>query len=96
MKILINYLGCGRYVAAGLDYKYGEFIVSNLPEIVEKIIPFFKKYPIIGNKSLDFYDFCKISSMKVAKCHTTNEGLEKIRKINEGMNLRRKYLSDKS
>lgn len=89
MKSLVDYLACGRYASPGSDYSHGEFIVSNLPDIAEKIIPFFMEYPVIGNKSLDFIDFCEVSSIMLAKSHRTKEGLEKIRKINEGMNLRR-------
>jgi len=56
----------------------------------KKLFHLKKKYPIIGNKYLDFADFCEISSIMVAKGHTTKEGLEKIQNIKEGMNLRRK------
>jgi len=59
MKSLVDYFGCGRYVAGPLTKNHGDFIVSNLPDIVEKIIPFLNKYPIIGNKALDFSDFCE-------------------------------------
>ena len=38
LKILVNYLNCGRYTAS-LDYNRGEFIVSNLPDMIGKIIP---------------------------------------------------------
>lgn len=32
------------------------FIVSKLSDNLEKVIPFFNKYPILGIKSLDFTD----------------------------------------
>lgn len=38
---LIDYLNCGHYGSAS-GKAHGEFIVSNLPDIVEKIIPFLK------------------------------------------------------
>jgi len=90
MKSLVDYLGCGRYVATS-GYNHGEFIVSNLPDIMEKIIPFFEKYPIIGYKASDFSDFCEAALIMKNKGHLTKEGLEKIIKIKEGMNLRREW-----
>lgn len=36
MKSLVDYLGCGRYVAGPLTKNHGDYIVSNLPDIVEK------------------------------------------------------------
>jgi hypothetical protein len=56
MKSLVNYLGCGRYAAAPLIKNHGDYIVSNLPDIVEKIIPFLNKYPIIGNLYIYLHD----------------------------------------
>ena len=80
MKSLVDFLKCGRYVSAQLSFNRGDFIVSNLPDIVEKLIPFFKEYRIMGTKYLDFEDFCEIATMMVTKGHTTIEGLEKIKK----------------
>ena len=57
--------------------------------MTEKIIPLFEKYPILGNKALDFYDFCETASIMKDKGHLTKEGLEKIIKIKGGMNSKR-------
>jgi hypothetical protein len=88
MKSLISYLGCGFYAASytSSNLDYGNFVVSNLPDINQKIIPFFKKYPINGNKNFDYSDFCKAASIMTAKGHTTLQGLEEIRKLKKGMN----------
>ena len=55
MKSLISYFDCGyikiRKKGTGLD-----FIVTKFSDINEKIIPFFKKYPIRGVKAIDFAD----------------------------------------
>lgn len=57
MKSLIAYLGCDTYVCR--DKKDSvEFRVSKLNDLIEIIIPFFKKYPILGIKALDFSDWC--------------------------------------
>nr|QBM09615.1 hypothetical protein [Dactylella sp.] len=86
MKSLIGYLDCGRYVAGPLTKNYGDYIVSNLPDIIEKIIPFLNKYSVMGNKYLDYSDFREAAFIMKSKGHTTKEGLEKIIQIKEGMN----------
>ena len=76
--------------------------VINFNDIVTIIIPFFtflqdlkrscrkEKYKIIGEKSKDFNDFCDVLEIMKEKKHLTKEGLEQIKKIKAGMNLRRK------
>lgn len=56
MKCLPEYLDCGVY-RPHRDRESGEFTVTKFSSLLEKIIPFFQKYPILGVKSLDFYDF---------------------------------------
>lgn len=61
----IEYLGCGRY-APVTGYNHGVFVVSGFPNILTKIIPLLKKYPLHGSKAKDFEDFCKIAELIVA------------------------------
>ena len=53
MNNFINYLDCG-YVCK--DRKTIHFKVEKFSDIVNKIIPFLKKYPIKGVKLKDFDD----------------------------------------
>ena len=74
-----------------MKYKNASFYrVKKFDDIVNKIIPFFKKYPILGVKALDFADLCKAAELMKDKKHLTAEGLEEIRKIKAGMNTGRK------
>ena len=84
------YLGCGKYSDRSDKVKVGDFAVYKYSDIVEKIIPFFDKYPIVGVKALDFSDFCKASKLIKDKAHLTEPGLEDIRLIKAGMNRGRK------
>ena len=87
MTSLIELLQCGKI------YKYRnafDFRVSKFADISEKIIPFFKKYPIRGVKALDFADWCKVAELMKDKKHLTAEGLEEIKQIKAGMNTDRK------
>jgi hypothetical protein len=67
-----------------------EFVVVKLSLITNKLIPLLFKYPIIGNKTQDFLDFCQVAELMQNNAHKTVEGLEKIRVIKEGMNRNRK------
>ena len=63
--------------------------IKNNFDIENKVILFFNKYPILGDKSSDFADFKKVAELIKNKEHLTAEGLSKIIKIVEGMNLDR-------
>jgi hypothetical protein len=85
-----NYFNCGRYRerTGGLA---GDFIVSKLPDLIKKIIPFYEKYPVIGVKAKDFEDFKKVALLVQNKEHLkTSASLMEIKKIQSGMNRGRK------
>ena len=88
MRSLIEYFDCGRI------FKHSEntvvFSVTKFIDIVENIIPFFKKYQIHGVKAKDFEDFCLVVELMKEKKHLTSEGLKQIKKIKAGMNIGRK------
>ena len=79
MRNLIECLNCGSV------FKHSEntvvFKVSNLPDLSKNILPFFLRYSIIGVKSKDFKDFCKVVELMKNKAHLTEDGLDKIRQI---------------
>ena len=85
-SIIINFK-CGNI---SKNRTWIDLKVTKFDDIVEKIIPFFKKYPIQGVKALDFADWCKAVELMKEKKHLTQEGLEQIRKIKDGMNRGRK------
>ena len=55
MKSLIGFFGCGR-VATRSNVMAVDFIVTKFGDLTDKVIPFFKKYSAIGEKSKDFVD----------------------------------------
>jgi len=65
--------------------------IRRLSEIVNVIIPFFDKHPILGVKSLDFADWKRVAELVQIKGHLTSSGFESIQKINYSMNLRRPW-----
>ena len=86
LKSLIDFFGCGQ----AYSYKtHTEFICQSFNNNYEKILPFFRKYPIFGIKAQDFEDWAKVAEMIKTKAHLNNEGLDQIRKIRAGMNKSR-------
>ena len=60
MRSLIKYLDCGNIYQKEQVF---DFRVRKFQDIVNKIIPFFKNYPIVGVKALDFAYFCRVAEM---------------------------------
>jgi hypothetical protein len=86
---LVKYLGCG-YLMSDPRESAVYLTVNKFSDILNKIIPIFTKYLLMGIKSLDFSDFCKIANLLKEKTHLTAEGLAQIREINAGMNTGRR------
>ena len=85
-RSLIKYFHCGNVYKNRETFEYR---VTKFSDIENKIIPFYKKYPILGVKLKDFEDFCKAAELMKNKAHVTKDGLEKIRKIKAVMNTGR-------
>jgi hypothetical protein len=90
MKSLIQYLGYGQYYHRA-NKEAGDFSVEKYPDTV-KVIAFFEKYPLVGNKLQDFSDFKKAADIMKVKGHLTAEGLKQIRLIQAGINTNRKLM----
>ena len=86
LRSLIAYFGCGSSVR----YKnLVEYVCVNTKDINNIIIPFFKKYPILGVKALDFNDWCLGAEIVQSKAHLTPEGLARLNTLKKGMNTGR-------
>lgn len=86
MNFLVSHFGCGKVSSKNESKTVLDFEVKNFDNLINIIIPFFQKYPILGIKALDFADFCKVAELIKNKVHLTEEGLEQIQKIKAGMN----------
>ena len=89
MEKLVKYLGGGKI------YKYTQSAVHlsivDFSLITERIIPLFKENPLIGVKSMNYIDWCKIHELMVNRSHLTIEGMNSIRVIKLGMNSGRSF-----
>lgn len=89
LRNLIQYLDCGQ-VNIRANGNAVDFKITSFDNLINKLIPFFESYPLLGAKALDFNDFCRIAELIKNKAHLNLQGLEEIIKIKEGMNLKRK------
>ena len=70
MWSLINYFNCGKLHKNNNCFN---LTIRNFSDLDTKIIPFFIKYPIVGQKLLDFQDFCRVAKLMKEKEHLTIE-----------------------
>jgi hypothetical protein len=87
MVCIAEYLECGKIYKHSLNAVV--YRVSKTSDLIEKVIPFFIKYPILGIKALDFKDFCSLAELISNKAHYTEEGLNKIIIVKANMNTGR-------
>lgn len=86
MLSLIHYFNCGKL---NKNNNCFNLTIRKFADLDKKIIPFFIKYPIVGQKLLDFQDLCRVGNLINKKDHLTIEGLKKISEIKSGMNTKR-------
>ncbi len=78
----IYHLTYERYKKWKPHYKYK---VSNLKDMTQKVIPFFRKYPLQAKKKYSFELFCKVAKLMLKKHHLTTIGIEEIRKLKDDL-----------
>ena len=95
LQILQQRMDCGIIKTRSFDSLHS-FDVTKPEDIIQKVIPFFQKYPVLSDsKRKNFAIFCKIARLMENNEHKNLKGLRKIlelrEKINEGKGRTRKY-----
>jgi hypothetical protein len=80
--------GCGTYTV-NESTGVGVFLVTGFNNILDKVIPLFEEYPVLGVKAKDFEDYLEASILIRSKAHLTQEGFNKILLIKSRMNTKR-------
>uniref|UniRef100_UPI002001CF69 hypothetical protein n=1 Tax=Exserohilum turcicum TaxID=93612 RepID=UPI002001CF69 len=93
LQKLETFFNCGR-IKKDSRHDVHYFVVTNVKDITNKIIPFFKKYYTKGVKSLNFADWCEVAEIIRSKAHLSDEGVEQIRNIQSRMNSKRSEFND--
>ena len=81
--------GCGNvYHLKYLRYGWRPHIkykIQKMDDFREKLIPFFKKYPLQAKKQKSFKIFCKAVELKSKGLHRTEEGIKLFEKLQNEM-----------
>jgi len=81
-------IGCGKiYDVVYKKYPHWQphvkLKVGNFKDINEKVIPFFKKYPLEAKKKYQFEKFCKVAEIIKVKKHLSKKGVEEVLRIRD-------------
>jgi len=88
LYLIMKYFKCGTLHTNGNSK---EIIVTRFQDVLNIVIPFFDKYPLHGEKRLNYEDFVKVAELMQNKAHLTSEGFDKILVIKSGMNIGRDH-----
>jgi len=92
LESIRNFFGCGSIVvkSKGKNPSF-EFKIVGINDLSSIVLPFFDNNILMTSKLFNYKDFRTIVLMCSNGEHLTLEGLEKIRKISNGMNTGRQY-----
>ena len=98
LEVIKKKLGCG-YIKPN-DYQNPKdqtsvYVVRNIDDLRNKVVPFFKKSPLISIKQKDFEKFAQVVSLMEEGGHLKKNGLIAILKIAYSMNFSGKYRKQK-
>jgi hypothetical protein len=93
LEMIRNTIGCGEvYFQKEQRANHAQcyrYTVSAKRDILNTVIPFFKEHPLqSATKRVNFEIFCKIADLVTQGKHLTTEGVEEIRALKAGMNLK--------
>lgn len=91
LESLQKFFSCGTISVESQSKKTMRFVVNNLNDIKNVIIPHFENYPLITSKKLNFYSFKEAFNIFNEGGHLTEEGLSKIEFIQSEMNRGRSF-----
>ena len=77
--------------AAGKRDKTLVYVVRDRNDLLQKILPFFERYPLQTEKQKDFETFRKIVQKMDSNEHLTSDGFEEIVRLAYSMNVNGRY-----
>jgi DNA polymerase sigma len=89
LQLLADVLGCGvikKNASAKSSDKTWVFVVKRHNDLYERVLPFFRRFPLRSEKQQDFLKFSQVVEMMHRKDHLTIEGLKQILSIAFSMN----------
>ena len=85
LRMVESYFGCG-FIRPDRSDKTVKWEVRSLPLLLERVIPHFRKWPMLSAKQTDFESFASICERMARREHLTTTGLATIVRIAATMN----------
>ena len=89
-------IGCGKLIRKKEKHRHNRsvgFVVYKKLDLIEKVVPFFDKYPLQGKKKVDFNLWKEAVLMWKNNIHRTKDGVKRLEKIKEEINKFRPELT---
>ena len=90
LQKIIESMECGNLINSSKTRQEWNISITSTSQLINKVIPFFQKFPIYGTKDLNFIDFIKGIDIIKNKKHLSIEGLNELKEIALKMNSSRK------
>ena len=93
LDLIAKRFGCGRIREnhSGTIDKALVFVVRNRNDLVEKVIPFFERQPLLSSKQRDFESFANVVRAMTRGEHLTEDGFQALKAVALAMNGGGKY-----
>jgi len=89
LKLFASILGCGaikKNASVNSNDKTWVLVVKKHNDLLERLLPFFRRFPLRSEKQQDFLKFARVVEMMHRKEHLTVDGLKRILDIAFSMN----------
>ena len=87
MKLFIDFFNCGTiHQRSNPNTPRCDYLVQNINDILEHIIPHFDTYPLVTKKHADYLLFKLAINLIKEKAHLNSEGLRKLVAIRASLN----------
>jgi len=86
-----KFLDCGRICIDNRKSDTMKFVITNVDDLVYKLIPHFDKYTLMTSKYLNYIDFRSAALLLKNKEHFKYEGIQKLKIFKSTMNKGRSF-----
>ena len=86
LELIEARLGCGRMRPNSRRDRALVFVVRNRDDLLERVIPFFERNPLLSSKQADFEKFARIVRAQALGHHRTASGFRRLLDVALSMN----------
>jgi len=86
-----EFFNCGRINIDNSKTETLKFVVTNINDLMNKVLPHFDNFPLKSSKYLNYIDFKEAVFLMYNKEHFTSNGINKLKGVKTGMNKSRTF-----